>query len=69
MADFCYDCTEELFGQQYAKDNDMASIVSREEYEQHGITAKVLCEGCGFIEVDHIGKRLENARISSNNKK
>ncbi len=61
MADFCYDCTEELFGQQYAKDNDMASIVSREEYEQHGITAKVLCEGCGFIEVDHRGRRLENA--------
>tara|TARA_R100001163_G_C5059988_1_gene196723 strand:- start:343 stop:528 length:186 start_codon:yes stop_codon:yes gene_type:complete len=61
VADFCYDCTEELFGQQYAKDNDMASIVSREEYEQHGITAKVLCEGCGFIEVDHRGRRLENA--------
>ena len=61
VADFCYDCTEELFGQQYAKDNDMTSIVSREEYEQHGITAKVLCEGCGFIEVDHRGRRLENA--------
>ena len=61
MADFCYDCTEELFGQQYAKNNDMAGIVSREEHEQHGMTAKVLCEGCGLIEVDHRGRRLENA--------
>ena len=69
MADFCYDCTEELFGQQYAPKNDMSGLVSREEYEQHGITAKVLCEGCGFIEVDHRGKWLENARISSDNKK
>ena len=61
MADFCYDCTEELFGQQYAPKNDMADLVSREEYEKHGITAKVLCEGCAIIEVDHRGKRLENA--------
>ena len=61
MADFCYDCTEELFDQKHAPNNDMAGIVSREEYEQHGITAKVLCEGCGFIEVDHRGRRLENA--------
>lgn len=61
VADFCYECTEELFGQQYAKNNDMAGIVSREEYEQHGMTAKVLCEDCGVIEVDHRGKRIENA--------
>ena len=61
MADFCYDCTEELFGQKYAINNDMSGLVSKEEYEQYGITVKVLCEGCGFIEVDHRGKRLENA--------
>tara|TARA_Y100000361_G_scaffold66395_1_gene58355 strand:+ start:1280 stop:1465 length:186 start_codon:yes stop_codon:yes gene_type:complete len=61
MADFCYDCTEELFGQKYAMNNDMSGLVSAEEYQQHGITAKVLCEGCGIIEVDHRGRRLENA--------
>ena len=61
VADFCYECTEELFGQSYSPRNDMSGLVSREEYEQHGMTAKVLCEGCGFIEVDHRGKRIENA--------
>lgn len=61
MADFCYDCTEEFFSQSHAQSNDMSGLVSKEEYEQHGITAKVLCEGCGLIEVDHKGRRLENA--------
>jgi|TARA_B100000287_G_scaffold268328_1_gene252355 hypothetical protein len=61
MADFCYDCTEELFGQKHAVKNDMSGIVSAEEYQKHGITAKVLCEGCGIIEVDHKGRRIENA--------
>tara|TARA_R100000005_G_C4851467_1_gene117602 strand:- start:321 stop:506 length:186 start_codon:yes stop_codon:yes gene_type:complete len=61
VADFCYDCTEELFGQHYAPKNDMRNIVSQKEYQEHGITANVLCEGCGFIEVDHLGRRIENA--------
>ena len=43
--------------------NDMSGIVSAEEYQKHGITAKVLCEGCGIIEVDHKGRRIENVNI------
>ena len=61
MADFCYDCTEELFGQKEALNNDMSGLVSAEEHQQHGMTDKVLCEGCGIIEVDHRGRRLEKA--------
>ena len=61
MADFCYECTAELFGSNYAKKNDFANLVSLEEHVQHGLVAHVLCESCGEIEVDHLGRRIENA--------
>ena len=56
MADFCWECTEEHFGQKYASKNDFANLISKEEFEKD-VVAHVLCEGCGFIEVNHLGKR------------
>jgi hypothetical protein len=50
MADFCWKClAEELFPEAPER-NDFHGIV------EEGETARVLCEGCGFIEVDHEGK-------------
>lgn len=49
MADFCWECVKEL-GVPPEK-NDFKGIVPP------GETAQVLCEGCGVICVDHLGKR------------
>jgi len=55
MAEFCLDCSKELFGE----DSDFKGIIS-EEMSHEGWVAPVLCEGCGFIEVDHLGKKVED---------
>ena len=53
MADFCYDCTTDLFGQEYADTNGFAGIVRNDEM------FFCLCEGCGWITVDKDGKKIE----------
>lgn len=54
MADFCWGCTEEIFGEEYAPKNDMRGLCAETEIVQ------VLCEGCsGMIWVDHEGRRYE----------
>ena len=63
MADFCWECTEELFGQQYARLNDFRNLISKEEYERDYVM-RVLCEGCGWIIVDHNGRRVENGETN-----
>ena len=55
MADFCKQCTAALFGEEYADRNDMVGL-STEEDTAKGLYASALCEGCGFIQVDHTGK-------------
>ena len=47
MADFCHQCSMEMFGQDF---HDLAGFVS------YGHKGKVLCEGCGFTWVDHEGR-------------
>lgn len=49
MADFCQECSEELFGPGH---NDFYG------YCKPGYLAKVLCESCGVIYVDSEGKRV-----------
>lgn len=49
MADFCKQCSIELFGKDM---HDFAGICKK------GEMAAVLCEGCGYIWVDSNGKRL-----------
>jgi hypothetical protein len=53
MANFCYQCTSELFGKENAETNDFAGIVRNKE-RYYG-----LCEGCGWITMDKDGKRVE----------
>ena len=55
MADFCQECSEKHFDEDF---RDFAYIVSKEQYLR-GMAANVLCEGCGWIAVDNNGKRLE----------
>jgi hypothetical protein len=51
MADFCKQCSLEIFGKDY---KDMAGL-STEEHTKKGKFAIVLCEDCGATQVDHDG--------------
>jgi hypothetical protein len=52
VADFCYDCARDHLGIE-PELNDMKNLVPEGEF------AEVLCEGCGWIIVDHNGKRID----------
>lgn len=47
MADFCQQCSMDVFGQDFG---DLAGLVAP------GRCAKVLCEGCGITWVSHDGR-------------
>lgn len=51
MADFCKACSIEHFGKDYG---DHAKISTPEDTAANRF-AGVICEGCGFIYVDHEG--------------
>lgn len=51
MADFCRYCSGSLFGKDF---KDLAGLITPEE-TQNGVVAAVICEGCGFVTVDHEG--------------
>lgn len=53
MADFCHECTFEMFGEGYAPFNDMTNPDLGDDFMQ-----SVLCEGCGYINVDKFGRKL-----------
>jgi RNase P subunit RPR2 len=53
MANFCYQCASELFGEENAARNDFAGFVRGNERYY------VLCEGCGWITVDKHGKKVD----------
>lgn len=50
MAEFCFDCTKETFGEVPLKNHDFYGLC------KEGEIVHVLCEGCGYIWVDHTGK-------------
>lgn len=58
MADFCYQCTTELFNVDGTK-NDFYGLATSEQVKE-GYLPAVLCEGCGFIMVDQEGKRVKS---------
>ena len=51
MADFCKQCSEEIFGEDFC---ELISLVSLAQTRE-GLYALALCEGCGHIQVDHEG--------------
>lgn len=62
MADFCQECSIEIFGEDF---RELANLGNGKELPPgHGWRA--LCEGCGYmILVDNDGKRLESDRQSA----
>lgn len=56
MADFCKQCSEEIFGRDFG---DMEGLSTQEDTAS-GKFAVVLCEGCGSIQVDHTGKCISS---------
>lgn len=51
MADFCSDCSKEVFGEDF---EDHAGLTTDKDTAR-GIFARVICESCGPILVDHHG--------------
>lgn len=64
MADFCKQCSIQLFGQDY---KELAGLISEEEVKK-GMGAVVICEGCGFVLVNHLGECLGGEACQENHK-
>ena len=55
MADFCRQCTKDIYGVEVEDKNDFVGSSTPEDTAK-GLYPVVLCEGCGPIQVDHTGK-------------
>lgn len=55
MADFCKECNKEMFD---VNTSDFAGITTPDQTKKE-LYAEVLCESCGFIHVDHEGKKID----------
>lgn len=53
MADFCVGCSCVIFRE---AGDDLAGLITKEECEK-GYRMPALCEGCGMICVDHLGRK------------
>ena len=51
MADFCNQCCREMGFQE----GDLAGLITAEDHANGWFSGVVLCEGCGPIQVDHLG--------------
>jgi hypothetical protein len=49
VSEFCQQCSIDIFGEDFG---ELANLC------KEGETARVLCEDCGIIVVDHTGKRI-----------
>ena len=52
MADFCAQCSIDIFGEDMG---DMAGMISEKKVKA-GLVLNVLCEDCGPCQVDHEGR-------------
>lgn len=52
MADFCKQCSLDTFDKDY---QELAGL-SKESDTTNGLYASAICEGCGYIQVDHTGR-------------
>lgn len=52
MADFCKQCSIDIFGEDH---KDLAGIADPDRVAK-GYYPVVVCEGCGIVQVDHEGK-------------
>lgn len=57
MADYCKQCSIELFDEDF---RELAGLVTKEQFESPDkLVAFVICEGCGFITVNHEGECVD----------
>ena len=56
MADFCRQCSEQILGIPDAEYLGDLSGLSTADDTAKGLYANVICEGCGFVQVDHTGR-------------
>ena len=63
MADFCHQCSIETFGKDFG---ELAGLSKPEDTERK-LYAQALCEGCGFILVDHTGKCMSPGCFENHN--
>lgn len=54
MSDYCFQCTEKYLGMPGDK-NDLSGISTPQD-TANDMFASVICEGCGFVFVDHEGR-------------
>lgn len=52
MSDYCQQCSTYIFGEDMG---DLSGLSSAEDTIA-GLFANVICEGCGFVQVDHEGR-------------
>jgi len=64
MADFCKECSIDHFGKDYG---ELAGLVTKEQWEL-GNAACVICEGCGFIQVDPEGNCIGDNCLNKHKK-
>ena len=55
MVDFCLECNDFMFGHEI--ECGLAGLITKEKVNE-GYVVNVLCEGCGFIAVDHNGQKV-----------
>lgn len=52
MSDFCKQCSIDLFGKDF---EDLRGLTTPADTD-NGLYAPAICEGCGFIQVNHEGE-------------
>ena len=55
MADFCKECHDQLLGHDI--ECGLAGLIDKEKVK-NGYVVNVLCESCGFIQVNHEGEKV-----------
>ena len=61
MADFCKQCSMDLFGEDYF---ELAGLSTKEDTAEK-LYPIVLCEGCGPCQVDHTGQCISTGCLKS----
>lgn len=66
MADFCKQCSISNFGEDFG---DLKEVTKKEVWEKEHKAVLVICEGCGFVQVDPDGNCLSQDCLCSHGKK
>ncbi len=65
MAEFCRQCSIELFGRDHG---DLAGVTGKGDYRK-GLAEIVVCEGCGVIQVDPNGSCISRDCLKQHGRK